>query len=282
MDAYPFDPVEGADPILSPDDSGILLVNRDAEVNVLGSLLIDSERYYDVSRWISGDDFYFRKHQYIWAAIRDLVNDGMTVDVTTVAARLKDVGRYSDIGGQEYLLSLTIETASTLGAESYARIVQEKSIRRQLVARSAEIATLAKDEATALDNVFQTAERKLYEIHENRSSKGFETAQEVIQEVFSKLHEKAQSQEEYHGLPTGFVDLDKMLGGMHGSDLMIVAARPGMGKTSFLMSVMRHAALRAKKSVVFFSLEMGNDQIMQRLLSQESGIDIRTADEDGR
>lgn len=281
MDAYPFDPVEGADPIMSPDDSGILLVNRDAEVNVLGSLLIDSERYYDVSRWISGDDFYFRKHQYIWAAIRDLVNDGMTVDVTTVAARLKDVGRYSDIGGQEYLLSLTIETASTLGAESYARIVQEKSIRRQLVARSAEIATLAKDEATALDNVFQTAERKLYEIHENRSSKGFETAQEVIQEVFSKLHEKAQSQEEYHGLPTGFVDLDKMLGGMHGSDLMIVAARPGMGKTSFLMSVMRHAALRAKKSVVFFSLEMGNDQIMQRLLSQESGIDSRKI-RDGR
>ena len=282
MEDRPFQTVLQEEAAVLPDDGpALLLVNRDAEVNVLGSLLIDPEKFYDVSRRVRSEDFYFRKHQWIFQAIHDLINDGMAVDPTTVAGRLSDVGRLAEIGGQNYLLSLTIETASSLGAESYARIVQEKSARRQLVARSAEIAALAKDESTELDTVFQSAEQKLYEIHENQANKGFETAQDVIQQVFSKLHEKAQSKEEFHGLPTGFTDLDKLLGGMHPSDLMIVAARPGMGKTSFLMSVLRHAALNVKKNVVFFSLEMSNDQIMQRLLSQESGIDSRKI-RDGR
>ncbi len=250
-------------------------VSLAAEINVLGSLLIDAEKYYDVNRWISEKDFYYRKHQWIWIAIRDLINDGMTVDLTTVESRLSDMGYLDEVGGSAYLMSILYDTSSSLGAESYARIVQDKSARRQLLTRSAEIGALAKDESKELETVFQEAEQKLYQVQESRSEKGFETAQEVIQQVFSKLHEKAQSQKEFHGLPTGFTDLDKLLGGMQPSDLMIVAARPGMGKTSFMMSVLRHAALNVKKSVVFFSLEMSNDQIMQRLLSQESGIDSR-------
>ena len=247
--------------------------NREAEEAVVGAVFINSEVYYDVAQFLSADDFYIHRHKWIWDAFTSLHEQRIPIDLLTVSDELDRRDQLSEVGGPAYLTSLVNQVPSSLNAESYGRIVESHSIRRKMINAANQIASIAYNEQTNVMDVMDEAEKAVFNVSERRLKHDLQPIKSVLSEYYDRIDDLAKRPEEFFGVPTGFIDLDKMLTGLQPSDLLIIAGRPGQGKTGFLLSVAKNAALTHKKHVAIFSLEMSNEQVVQRLIAQETGID---------
>ncbi len=246
--------------------------SREAEEAVLGSVLINPEAYFDVAQFLHADDFYLQRHGWIWEAFTRLHERHQPIDLLTVTEELERMGRLEEIGGAAYLAALANNVPSSLHAEAYGRIVEATAIRRRMLEAANQIAKLAYRENLSVDTVLDEAEKAIFGVSERRLRRDIQTIEEALSEYYERIDQLSRREEELLGVPTGFVDLDKLLGGLQPSDLIIVAARPGQGKTSLLLSIVKNAAQLYRKHVAVFSLEMSNEQLVQRLIAQETGI----------
>jgi replicative DNA helicase len=247
--------------------------NREAEEAVVGAVLINPEVYYDLAQFLQADDFYIHRHRWIWEAFTRLHEQRIPLDFLTVTEELERAGQLGEIGGPAYLTALLNQVPTSLHAEAYGRMVEAAAIRRRMLTSANQIATLAYNEQETVENVIEEAEKSIFNVSERRLRHDLLPISQVLSDYYDRIDELARRPEEIFGVPTGFVDLDRMLAGLQPSDLLIIAGRPGQGKTGFLLSVAKNAALLHKKHVAIFSLEMSNEQVVQRLLAQETGID---------
>lgn len=247
--------------------------NREAEEAVVGAVLINPEVYYDLAQFLQADDFYIHRHRWIWEAFTRLHEQRTPLDFLTVTEELERAGQLGEIGGPAYLTALLNQVPTSLHAEAYGRMVEAAAIRRRMLTAANQIATLAYNEQETVENVIEEAEKSIFNVSERRLRHDLLPISQVLSDYYDRIDELARRPEEIFGVPTGFVDLDRMLAGLQPSDLLIIAGRPGQGKTGFLLSVAKNAALLHKKRVAIFSLEMSNEQVVQRLLAQETGID---------
>ncbi len=274
-DYLPETPPYGDDKSSAPASSTSSTVphSREAEEAVVGAVLINPEVYYDVAQFLAADDFYIHRNQWIWEAFVRLHEQRVPIDLLTLSEELEKVNLLSDVGGSAYITSLINQVPSSLNAESYGRIVEGHSIRRKMITAANKIASIAYDEASTVDEVMNEAEKAVFNVSERRLKHDLLPISAVLSDYYDRIDELAKRPEEIHGVPTGFIDLDRMLTGLQPSDLLIIAGRPGQGKTGFLLSIAKNAALTHKKRVAIFSLEMSNEQVVQRLIAQETGID---------
>lgn len=247
--------------------------SREAEEAVLGAVFINPEVYYDVAQFLNADDFYIHRNRWVWEAFVNLYEQRIPVDLLTVANELERRNQLDELGGSAYLTALINQTPSSLNAESYGRIVEGHSIRRKMIDAANKIAAIAYNEKTNVDNVMDEAEKAVFGVSERRLKHDLQPISDVLSDYYDRIDTLAKRPDEIVGVPTGFVDLDRMLTGLQPSDLLIIAGRPGQGKTGFLLSVAKNAGLTHKKHVAIFSLEMSNEQVVQRLIAQETGID---------
>jgi replicative DNA helicase len=247
--------------------------NREAEEAVVGAVMINPEVYYDLAQFLQADDFYIVRHRWIWEAFNRLHERRVPVDFLTVTEELESAGQLGEIGGPAYLTALINQVPTSLHAEAYGRMVEAASIRRRLLTAANQVATLAYNEGEVIENVMQEAEKSIFNVSERRLKKDIQPISSVLSDYYDRIDDLARRPEDIFGVPTGFIDLDRMLTGLQSSDLLIIAGRPGQGKSGFLLSVAKNAALLHKKRVAIFSLEMSNEQVVQRLLAQETGID---------
>ncbi len=249
--------------------------SREAEEAVLGSVLIYPEAYLDVAQILQLDDFYIIRNQWIWETFTRLHETRSQIDVLTVSSDLEEHNRLTEVGGQSYLLSLVNQTPTALHAEAYAKIVAQNSIRRKMLGAANDLAKLAYDQEKTVETIIDEAEKSIFGLSERRVRHDIEPIATVLSHYYDRIGDLSQRDEEIFGVPTGLMDLDRLLGGLQKSDLLIVAGRPGSGKTGFLLSVAKNAAQKHKKHVAIFSLEMSNEQLVQRLIAQETSIDTQ-------
>jgi len=247
--------------------------NRQAEEAVLGAVLINPEAYFDVASFLQPDDFYIVRNRWIWESFNRLHERRSPIDFLTVCSELEQQNQLAEVGGAAYLMSLINQTPTSFHAEAYGRIIEDNSIRRRMLISANEVARLALDQQSSVDTVMDEAEKSIFGISERRVRTDLQPIQTVLSEVYDRVDQLSRRDEEIYGVPTGLVDIDRLLGGLQKSDLLIIAGRPGMGKTGFLLSIAKNAAQKYKKHVAFFSLEMSNEQLVQRLIAQETGID---------
>lgn len=245
----------------------------EAEEAVLGSILIDPEAIFRVSSFLKRDDFYIVKNQWVWEACLALHERREPIDPVTLGRELEARGQLAEVGGLAYIQQLVNVVPTAIHAEGYGRIVERTALRRRLLAAASEIAQLAYDEAEEIDETIDAAEQALFGVSQRRISRDMRPIADVIRDYYDRIEYLYEHRGEPLGIPTGFVDLDKLLGGLQRSDLIIVAARPGVGKTSLMLNMALSAARRFHQRVAIFSLEMSNEQIVQRLVSGETGID---------
>ncbi|MGD2103863.1 MAG: replicative DNA helicase [Anaerolineae bacterium] len=248
--------------------------NIEAEEAVLGSLLIDPEALYRVSPFLKPDDFYIQKNGWIYETILALHERREPIDFVTLCDELERRDRLEEIGGAAYVTHLINAVPSAIHVEAYGRIVEQDAIRRRLINAASRIAQLAYQEDQDVDQTVDRAEQALFSVSERRITRDLAPVQEVIRRYYDRIEYLYDHQDEPLGVPTGFVDLDRLLGGLQRSDLILIAARPSVGKTSLSISVARHAA-DLGQHVAIFSLEMSSEQVVQRMVSAETGIDAQ-------
>lgn len=259
---------------VQPETQG-LPHSREAEEAVLGAILIDPEVYFDVSQTLRADDFYIVRNRWIFEAFTNLQEHRIPVDYLSVAQELEKQAHLAEIGGSAYLTSLINQTPTSLNAQSYASMVGQYSLRRKMLSSANRLAQLAYNQQQPVDSIIDEAEKSIFGLSENRTQHDLKPIKTVLHEYASRIDELSQREGDIFGVPTGLYDLDKLLGGLQKSDLLIIAGRPGTGKTGFLLSVAKNAAQKHKKHVAVFSLEMSNEQLVQRLIAQETGIDTQ-------
>lgn len=247
--------------------------SQEAEEAVIGAVMINPEAYYDVAQFLQANDFYIHRHQWIWEAFTRLHERRIPIDLLTVSEELDQMGHLAEAGGPAYLTALINAVPTSLHAEAYGRRVEETAIRRRMLNAANDIAKLAYQEEAPVDAVMDEAEKAIFGVSEKRLTRDLQSIQQVLSDYYDRIDQLANRDEETLGVPTGFIDLDRLLGGMQPSDLLIVAGRPGMGKTAFMLSAAKNTAQTHKKHVAIFSLEMANEQLVQRLIAQETGID---------
>ncbi|MGF1556937.1 replicative DNA helicase [Paucihalobacter sp.] len=243
----------------------------DLEEVVLGAMMIDKKGVDEVIDILSPEAFYKEAHQHIFEAIYKLFQDSQPVDLLTVSSQLKKDLKLDTVGGDFYLISLTQRVSSSAHIEFHARIILQKFIQRSLIKISSEIIEEAYDETKDVFDLLDNAEAKLYEVTQGNVKKSTETAQSLVIQAKKKIEEIA-NKEGLSGIPSGFDKLDKLTSGWQPSDLVIIAARPGMGKTALTLSMARNIAVNANIPVAFFSLEMSSVQLITRLISSETGL----------
>jgi replicative DNA helicase len=247
--------------------------NREAEEAVIGAVLINPEVYYDLAQFLQPEDFYIHRLRWIWEAFTHLHERRVPFDLLTVTEELGSQGQLEETGGAAFLTALLNQVPTTLHAEAYGRMVESASIRRRMLAAANQIATLAYNEREVIDTVMGEAEKAIFNVSERRLQHEVKPIRAVLSEYYDRMGELSLRGDEIVGVPTGFIDLDKMTGGLQPSDLLILAGRPGQGKTAMLLTIASHAAVIHKKRVAIFSIEMSNEQVVQRLISQMTGID---------
>ncbi|PJF35619.1 MAG: replicative DNA helicase [Candidatus Thermofonsia Clade 1 bacterium] len=253
----------------------------EAEEAVLGAVLIYPDVLLELTSILKPEDFYELKHRWIWEAMLALAERNDAIDLLTVVEELRNRRRLEDVGGAAYITQLANNTPTYLYADTYAQVVRRAAIRRRLMEAAGKIADLARDEGRDLQEAISAAEVTLFSVTDESLRQEIIPLDQAISNYYRRVEELYLNQREILGLPTRFADLDKLLGGLQKSDLIIVAARPGVGKTSFLLSVVLNAARAANARTAFFSLEMGHEQLVQRLYSIETGINSQRL-RDGR
>ena len=245
-----------------------------AEQALLGSILIDPNALNEVADLIQATDFYISEHTKIYLALRELFLTNNEIDVVTLVDMLVRQGVYDKSGGQDYIKTLAEAVPSAMNVKDYARIVKDKSTLRQLIDACTEISETAYSEQDTVASVIDHAENRIFSIAQGRDTQNFRHIREVLGAVYSHLHEiSTEGGEASQGTKTGFSGLDNVLAGMGNSDLILVGARPGMGKTSFTLNIATNVALQSKKKVAVFSLEMSAEQLVSRILSSEAMVD---------
>lgn len=247
--------------------------NQEAEASLLGALLIDSNAIVKIADNLSVKDFYDKRHERIYEAIISLYEQHKAIDVLTLSDRLKDTGYLDSIGGPAYLTELTNFVPTAAHVEQYAEIVAQKAMRRRLIAASKEIGELTLDESKQLQELIEEAESRLFEVSQQHIKQDVISLETILAESFDRLDDLHKDKQKIRGVPTGFKDLDNTLAGFQRSDLVILAARPSMGKTALALNFAHNVAVQANEPVLVFSLEMSKEQLVDRLLSMESGVD---------
>lgn len=248
--------------------------NIEAEQSVLGSLLLDKDAIIKIADVIVAEDFYEQRHKLIYLAILRLFDERSSIDILTTSNKLSESGHLEQIGGLSYLTTLVNMVPSAAHIVHYAQIVRRKGTLRRLITQANEIVNLGYHEDSDLDTLLDQAEQKLFSVSQNYLKQNFVSINEILHETFDRLDELHREKGKLRGLATGFSDLDNKLGGLQKSDLVILAARPSMGKTSLALDIIRHAAVTNKRAVATFSLEMSRDQLVDRLLSAEADVDL--------
>ncbi len=249
--------------------------NRDAEEALIGAVLINQEVFLDISQFLSAEDFFIIRNQWVWEAFQHLSETRQPIDLVTITETLSNRGQLEEIGGQGYLISLINQAPNAFHAESYGRIIEQNAIRRRMLEAANEVARLAYHQDQSIETVVDEAEKAIFNVSERRIKRDLEPIREVVSNYYDRIDELAARSDEIYGVPTGLIDIDSLLGGLQKSDLLIVAGRPGMGKTGFLLGVLRNAALVHKKHVAMFSMEMSNEQLLQRLIAMDTRIDTQ-------
>ena len=244
-----------------------------AEQSLLGSILIDPASINEVADIIKADDFYITEHKQIYLAATELFMTNREIDVVTLIDTLVQKGIYNKSGGEDYIRTISEVVPTALNVKDYAKIVKEKSALRQLIAVCGEINETAYSEQESASGIIELAESKIFAIAQGRDTKNFRHIRDVLGSVYNNLHELSTNPDAAHGTPTGFSGLDRVLVGMGNSDLILIGARPGMGKTSFALNIATNVAQSAKKKVCVFSLEMSAEQLVSRILSSEALVD---------
>ncbi len=241
-----------------------------AEQSLLGAILIDPASINEVADLLNSDDFYLEEHKQIYLAMQELFLANSEIDVVTLIDMLVTKGIYNKSGGEDYIRTLTEAVPDALNVKDYARIVKEKSVLRQLINACGEISEAAYSEQESVVDIIDHAENLIFNIAQGRDTKGFRHIRDVLGDVYSHLHDLNTNKEATQGTQTGFSALDRVLAGLGKSDLVLVGARPGMGKTSFALNIATNVAKQTKKAVCIFSLEMSADQLVNRVLSSEA------------
>jgi replicative DNA helicase len=254
--------------------SGVKLpYSYESEASVLGAIIIDTNALVKIADKITTDDFYEERHQKIFNAISDLYEARKAIDVLTISNQLKAKGALDEVGGASYITELTNFVPTAAHVESYATIVVEKAVRRRLMAINKEIAGLVMDESKELKELIEIAESELMKVGQKEIRQSVVSIEAILAESFERLDDLHKDKNKIRGVTTGFRDMDNMLAGLQKSDLFIIAGRPSMGKTAFCLSLAHNVATIGKESVLFFSLEMSKEQLVDRMLSMESGVD---------
>ena len=241
-----------------------------AEQSLLGAILIDPVSITQVADLLNSEDFYLEEHKQIYLAMQELFMANSEIDVVTLIDMLVTKGIYNKSGGEDYIRTLTDAVPDALNIKDYARIVKEKSVLRQLISACTEISEAAYSEQESVTDIIDHAENLIFNIAQGRDTKGFRHIKDVLGDVYAHLHDLNTNKEATQGTKTGFSALDRVLAGMGKSDLVLVGARPGMGKTSFALNIATNVAKQTKKAVCIFSLEMSADQLVNRVLSSEA------------
>jgi replicative DNA helicase len=253
--------------------------NLEAEQAVLGSILLKAETFGTVLEILKPQDFYKDSHKIIFEVMVDLFEKNDPQDVLTVSNLLRDKNKLDSVGGSTYLAALTSIIPVTANISSYAKIIREKSILRRLIEVNSDIAARCYEEQNDIDILVDEAEQAIFDIAGKQGGQGFTSIKSIVPEAFATVEQLYKRKELITGVPTGYIEIDKMTAGLQSSDLIIIAARPSMGKTSLAMNIAQHASLIEKTGVAVFSLEMSKEQLVMRLLSSVGRIDsqrIRT------
>ncbi|SET01786.1 primary replicative DNA helicase [Natronincola peptidivorans] len=246
----------------------------EAEQSVLGAMLMDKEYIVVVLEILKPEDFYKEAHREIFEAVFDVFNREEPVDLITLTEELKKRGTLDAIGGIPYINSLSEGVPITANVKYYADIVEEKATLRRLIKSSENIIHMSFNTEMQVPEVLELAQKHIYDISQNRYQEGFTPIKTVLSDTFDKIEELYENKKNITGLTTGFIDLNKKLSGFHKSDLVLVAARPAMGKSAFALNLAQNAAIKASASVVIFSLEMSKEQLMLRMLAAESMVSL--------
>lgn len=247
----------------------------EAEQSVLGSMILDKDSIITAIEILRPDDFYKEAHKEIYEAIIALNDKNEPVDLITLSEELKKRGTLEAIGGMTYLADLSESISTTANIKHYCEIVEEKSILRKLIKASDEIMSKGYEADEEISNIIDLAEKKIFDITQRKSHEGFTPIKSILLDSLNKIEEMFENKGGITGLTTGFIDIDNKTSGLQKSDLILVAARPSMGKTAFALNVALNSALKGNASVAIFSLEMSKEQLVQRMLSIESHVEIQ-------
>ena len=248
--------------------------NVDAEQSVLGALMLDKNAIIKVADFVKIGDFYKDAHNMIYATMLDLYEDREPIDVLSLSNKLTEQKKLENVGGASYLASLVNSVPSSANITHYAKVVQKKAVLRRLIETASEITELGYNEAEDIEKVLDDAEQKLFAVSQKSIKKDFVPLKTILGEAFDRLDELHKNRGELRGVPTGFTDLDELLSGLQKSDLVILAARPSIGKTSLALDIARTVGTKSKIPVGVFSLEMSSDQLVDRLIAAEADIDL--------
>lgn len=247
--------------------------NIEAEQAVLGAMLIEREAISKVAEFLKGTDFYREAHRIIFDVMLELFNKNEAVDLVTVIELLRKNDQLEKVGGIAYVTSLANSVPTAANVTYHGKIVEEKALLRQLINSATEIAGMGYEDSEEVAEILDKAEKKILEVSERKINGDFTPIKKIVLDTFSKIEQLYDSKGGITGLSTGFKDLDKLTSGLQPSDLILVAARPSMGKTAFTLNIASHVGIREKKAVAFFSLEMSKEQLVQRMICSEAPID---------
>ena len=247
--------------------------SREAEVAVIGSILSDEAAMTEAADIIAAEDFYFVNNREIFAAVLELFNDNKPIDYVTVSDILKRRGKYDIAGGSEYLRSIAMEASTSENVGYYAKIIRDKSVLRKLIDSTTKITSMAYDASDRPENLIGIAENAIYEIASGRESNDIAHVGGVLEAAYQRLIDNSFTKGGITGLATGFDELNRRTGGFHGGELIIIAGRPGMGKSSFAVNIAEHVAIQDNKCVAIFNLEMPREQIVTRILCSQGYVD---------
>ena len=245
----------------------------EAEQAIIGSMLTDRDAVISAIEILKEEDFYREDNKAIYTAILNLYNRAEPIDIITVKSELESMGKFEQVGGLEYLAELPEKVPTTANAMKYIKIVEEKSTLRRLIKTANEIIELGYSPTEDVEDIMEGAEKKIFNIMQEKNQKGYAPIKDVLVESFTKLEELYNRKQHITGVPSGFTELDYRTAGFHGSELILIAARPAMGKTAFALNIATNAAVKANVPVAVFSLEMSKEQLVNRILCSESMVD---------